>query len=594
MKGDWQVLRTLHGWTPERLSERLHVLVLRGYCLSCPHSTLRRESLERDWSLFVGAAQSTAFTNMNRGRSPAEEKLAEELEESQTISCLASREREAMLPSLLRRCVGVVVNVRKYQLVFEVVNSETDLFIASQLEPIVSFQNFLLGRFQGRWSKVEAQKLNVEQVHCTSKPERFDYAMVAGRVHELFMGARPVDRDRIEMYIFRSEGRAARPQFQTSLSEAGQELLLRLLSTGPQQDSGSIARIGAPHMGQFDKCLQLLLQMEAWLRVAPRNDGMTAAEFARTKMHVAVAELPEALDALLVSQVSAAIECLEDDASANPLELFQQTWHGLYADYINVADEVLLPRIRTAEPWETASEIGCLAYRWRSRFCSNAGIVELTDLDGTSADDTTVGRLKGLALKGAEAHEVPLISVASAVVEHWELPFGQQSESYFVGHGPLGRSPDRPLPPSRCWNHNRSPQWFAAYAVVRLFYRPECWTQAADHNLSFRLPVSISWFRYSEDGGIFSELPSSFWYTSLNDMDQIVGSPSHMRYAEPQVRSDARKVVVHGYFQEILPLAEQIFSFLFTGCERANERTLTSWDLCRVSAHACTSMCDTR
>ncbi|CAK9011982.1 3-beta-glucosidase, partial [Durusdinium trenchii] len=34
-------------------------------------------------------------------------------------------------------------------------------------------------------------------------------------------------------------------------------------------------------------------------------------------------------------------------------------------------------------------------------------------------------------------------------------------------------------------------------------------------------------------------------------MDQIVGSPSHMRYAEPQVRSDARKVVVHGYFQEI-------------------------------------------
>lgn len=56
------------------------MLVLRGYCLSCPHSTLRRESLERDWSLFVGAAQSTAFTNMNRGRSPAEEKLAEELE----------------------------------------------------------------------------------------------------------------------------------------------------------------------------------------------------------------------------------------------------------------------------------------------------------------------------------------------------------------------------------------------------------------------------------------------------------------------------------------------------------------------------------
>ena len=40
---------------------------------------------------------------------------------------------------------------------------------------------------------------------------------------------------------------------------------------------------------------------------------------------------------------------------------------------------------------------------------------------GTSADDTTVGRLKGLALKGAEAHEVPLISVASAVVEHWEV-----------------------------------------------------------------------------------------------------------------------------------------------------------------------------
>ncbi|CAK8993270.1 unnamed protein product [Durusdinium trenchii] len=409
MKGDWQVLRTLHGWTPERLSERLHVLVLRGYCLSCPHSTLRRESLERDWSLFVGAAQSTAFTNMNRGRSPAEEKLAEELEESQTISCLASREREAMLPSLLRRWTPLdslhmqedlrsdPALMEKYQLVFEVVNSETDLFIASQLEPIVSFQNFLLGRFQGRWSKVEAQKLNVEQVleevpadrdqaaklfaaaqkawnlvapqvdrfecqdiqipqmsenpqevpimwwlrsessdcpqslkslvllrwlvdkhnawlthaarapemqhdaiqapccltdalqpyflhyeqgkvqlwakeatqvHCTSKPERFDYAMVAGRVHELFMGARPVDRDRIEMYIFRSEGRAARPQFQTSLSEAGQELLLRLLSTGPQQD----------------KCLQLLLQMEAWLRVAPRNDGMTAAEFARTKM----------------------------------------------------------------------------------------------------------------------------------------------------------------------------------------------------------------------------------------------------------------------------------------------------------------------
>ncbi|CAK9107726.1 E3 ubiquitin-protein ligase rnf213-alpha (Mysterin-A) (Mysterin-alpha) (RING finger protein 213-A) (RING finger protein 213-alpha) (RING-type E3 ubiquitin transferase rnf213-alpha) [Durusdinium trenchii] len=450
MKGDWQVLRTLHGWTPERLSERLHVLVLRGYCLSCPHSTLRRESLERDWSLFVGAAQSTAFTNMNRGRSPAEEKLAEELEESQTISCLASREREAMLPSLLRRWTPLdslhmqedlrsdPALMEKYQLVFEVVNSETDLFIASQLEPIVSFQNFLLGRFQGRWSKVEAQKLNVEQVleevpadrdqaaklfaaaqkawnlvapqvdrfecqdiqipqmsenpqevpimwwlrsessdcpqslkslvllrwlvdkhnawlthaarapemqhdaiqapccltdalqpyflhyeqgkvqlwakeatqvHCTSKPERFDYAMVAGRVHELFMGARPVDRDRIEMYIFRSEGRAARPQFQTSLSEAGQELLLRLLSTGPQQD----------------KCLQLLLQMEAWLRVAPRNDGMTAAEFARTKMHVAVAELPEALDALLVSQVSAAIECLED-ASANPLE-------SLHPDY---------------------------------------------------------------------------------------------------------------------------------------------------------------------------------------------------------------------------------------------------------------------
>lgn len=43
------------------------------------------------------------------------------------------------------------------------------------------------------------------------RPERFDYAMVAGRVHELFMGARPVDRDRIEMYIFRSEGGSGAP-----------------------------------------------------------------------------------------------------------------------------------------------------------------------------------------------------------------------------------------------------------------------------------------------------------------------------------------------------------------------------------------------
>ncbi|CAK8993268.1 unnamed protein product [Durusdinium trenchii] len=331
--------------------------------------------------------------------------------------------------------------------------------------------------------------------------------------------------------------------------------------------------------------------------------------------------------------------------------LFQQTWHGLYADYINVADEVLLPRIRTAEPWETASEIG--RYRWRSRFCSNAGIVELTDLDGTSADDTTVGRLKGLALKGAEAHEVPLISVASAVVEHWEVL--QELRAWHVGsfaahlalrkgglrvlHGEsleevrlkyedspwrqrllvddtidpwlggvsflLGsrvkatlwdmvrsdevliapcRRPDAGTTvgivyfPEGCYyllqksTATRPPGFFATHhrrparVLVpsfrelgdhgvgvgnALFTLAAAMSLAADHNLSFRLPVSISWFRYSEDGGIFSELPSSFWYTSLNDMDQIVGSPSHMRYAEPQVRSDARKVVVHGYFQEI-------------------------------------------
>lgn len=50
------------------------------------------------------------------------------------------------------RCVGVVVNVRKYQLVFEVVNSETDLFIASQLEPIVSSLDLM------RWDTEEGGK----------------------------------------------------------------------------------------------------------------------------------------------------------------------------------------------------------------------------------------------------------------------------------------------------------------------------------------------------------------------------------------------------------------------------------------------------
>lgn len=40
--------------------------------------------------------------------------------------------------------------------------------------------------------------------------------------------------------------------------------------------------------------------------------------FVGQKRHVAVAELPEALDALLVSQVSAAIECLEDVTFSSP------------------------------------------------------------------------------------------------------------------------------------------------------------------------------------------------------------------------------------------------------------------------------------
>ncbi|CAJ1334799.1 unnamed protein product, partial [Effrenium voratum] len=73
---------------------------------------------------------------------------------------------------------------------------------------------------------------------------------------------------------------------------------------------------------------------------------------------------------------------------------------------------------------------------------------------------------------------------------------------------------------------------------------------AADLGFSFRMLVGISWFKYSENG-IFSELASSFWYSRISEIDQIIGSPGNMGYAKPAVESGAATIVLHGYFQNL-------------------------------------------
>lgn len=174
------------------------------------------------------------------------------------------------------------------------------------------------------WAKEAAQPM---------QSEKFDWALAAGRVRKVFTGVRRLLPDKIQVFHFRDEGRrSTRPRFQTDLPEAGKQLLLKLLPGGQQQDQS----------------LQLLLQMEVWLRVAPSNARMSAAEFARTKMQVPVADLPEALEALEISQVCGAIECLED-AAANPLESLSETYQqGILSEAAKAELTALSPSDRVS------------------------------------------------------------------------------------------------------------------------------------------------------------------------------------------------------------------------------------------------------
>ena len=72
------------------LRDRLHALVMRGYCLRCPNRQMNRQAVERDWSQQVRAARSTEYSNMSRGCSPAEEKLRDQLEENMFFFCHVS------------------------------------------------------------------------------------------------------------------------------------------------------------------------------------------------------------------------------------------------------------------------------------------------------------------------------------------------------------------------------------------------------------------------------------------------------------------------------------------------------------------------
>ena len=61
---------------------RLHLGAMRGYCLRAPGAGTR-DDVERDWAQQLRTARNTKL-RANRGTSPAEEKLRDELEDGQT------------------------------------------------------------------------------------------------------------------------------------------------------------------------------------------------------------------------------------------------------------------------------------------------------------------------------------------------------------------------------------------------------------------------------------------------------------------------------------------------------------------------------
>eukprot|EP00928_Gymnodinium_smaydae_P022591 TRINITY_DN18925_c0_g1_i2.p1 TRINITY_DN18925_c0_g1~~TRINITY_DN18925_c0_g1_i2.p1 ORF type:complete len:639 (-),score=41.34 TRINITY_DN18925_c0_g1_i2:80-1996(-) len=73
---------------------------------------------------------------------------------------------------------------------------------------------------------------------------------------------------------------------------------------------------------------------------------------------------------------------------------------------------------------------------------------------------------------------------------------------------------------------------------------------AADKGWALQLSLSAVWRDYfTEEDGIWSQLPASYWQIDYADVDALVGSPAGMGYEDPVVPEGARSVMLHGYFQ---------------------------------------------
>lgn len=194
---------------------------------------------------------------------------------------------------------------------------QPEMRTTSRLEALLGSQFFSYA--EGELEQL-ARKTSQPGSYGTSHAVGFDWGFASAAAEDAFAGVCRIVGGVEEFEFLGVGGATRRLRQQQPLSQMGRRALLSEL--GSESDR--------------ENCFRLLLTVEAWLRVATSSE-QTVAEYARTVMGISAADLPGALDALQISRVCAAIECLEE-ALSSPID-------GLACRYNQMLPESRLSRL---------------------------------------------------------------------------------------------------------------------------------------------------------------------------------------------------------------------------------------------------------